>query len=1017
MVEPGQAAADRGGSADGAVPVDPSRRHGWRLAAMDDMLAADTVQQVLERLAGLAAESLGDVALADLLLPDGQLDRCGGSVRAGFGRDVSPLLQASPQHWRHPSREVISTARLLRGEVADDAGASRFAPSQEEARQLRHMGRFAYLFVPLKAAGRIFGALGVCRFGEAADFSADDTWQIEDLGARAGLVIQTLLQTQAATLARQELEAQAGLRQVVSESSRAFAEASLSVRDALQQVTRLVAEEVGGVCVIRLLDASGQWERHAEVYHTDEAVQARVRDLMSQPMSLQDGISARAVASGRSVFLPQIDQAALRGMLAESVQAHVSPGSRHSMMCVPLRVRGRSIGVLICSAISGSGQAEPGRVTQAESRPYTEQDLRLCEELADLASLAIDHARLFEVAQDARQQAELEAARLARLQQITSLMSAASSPDDVLDALLTHGGAALGAVFGVIGTISSDGGIIEAQGSFGLNPTQQALVDCVPLGRPGAIPEAVRTGEVLYFESAEAVVERYPWLAAHPDAVPGGLLVAPLLAGGRAIGAMGFGFNSERRFDEAVRVFVGALAAQTTSALERARAFQATQEASASAQAASREAESARRLVETSLAQAQEAITRIERLQRLTGELSAAMTIEAVSEIVCREGKQALGARVGAILFVAADGMALDLVGDDGMLAESRQTWRRIPLTMATHVTEAVRTGVPVLHTTREAWSVAYPDAARWSAVIHGTSLALPMVVHGRTIGCLAYAWQEEGMFQGAGRQFASALAAQAAQAFERARLYAEAQEAVKMRDEFLSMASHELRTPLTSIKLQLDALLRQVGDDPTALLLVQAVHPKLQRLGRQADRLAKLVMELLDVARVSQGRLPLDIEEVDLRQVVREVADRHAEELSRQACALWLQCAPAVGAWDRSRLDQVVTNLLSNALKYGAGKPITVTTAVVGDEAVLTVRDQGIGIAAENHQRVFERFERLVSTRHYGGFGIGLWIVAEIVQAFGGRIDVDSVPGQGAAFIVHLPLQQARPVTQGLSQ
>jgi signal transduction histidine kinase len=143
---------------------------------------------------------------------------------------------------------------------------------------------------------------------------------------------------------------------------------------------------------------------------------------------------------------------------------------------------------------------------------------------------------------------------------------------------------------------------------------------------------------------------------------------------------------------------------------------------------------------------------------------------------------------------------------------------------------------------------------------------------------------------------------------------------------------------------------------------------------------------------------------------VVREVADRYAEELSRQQCALWLQCAEAPGRWDRSRLDQVVTNLLANALKYGAGKPITITTAVDGTQAVLMVQDQGIGIAPEDHHRVFERFERLGADHRDGGFGIGLWIVREIVRAHGGEVTVTSQPGQGATFCVRLPLSPTTP-------
>ena len=227
---------------------------------------------------------------------------------------------------------------------------------------------------------------------------------------------------------------------------------------------------------------------------------------------------------------------------------------------------------------------------------------------------------------------------------------------------------------------------------------------------------------------------------------------------------------------------------------------------------------------------------------------------------------------------------------------------------------------------------------------------------------------------------------------------------AIVLRDDFLSVASHELRTPLTSLKLEvanLSRIARRTAPDDAAPRLIA----KVEKIDSQAARLHRLIDELLDVSRIAAGRLELHVEVVDLAQVVSEVGARFTDEAARVGSPLNVHApAAVVGRWDRSRLDQVITNLLSNAIKYGDCKPIDIGVAGEDDRAIVTIRDHGLGIASDDHQRIFGRFERAASSRHYGGIGLGLWIVKQIVEALGGTVTVESEPGTGSTFTVELP-------------
>jgi PAS domain S-box-containing protein len=231
----------------------------------------------------------------------------------------------------------------------------------------------------------------------------------------------------------------------------------------------------------------------------------------------------------------------------------------------------------------------------------------------------------------------------------------------------------------------------------------------------------------------------------------------------------------------------------------------------------------------------------------------------------------------------------------------------------------------------------------------------------------------------------------------ERVRL-AEAQAALRLRDEFLSIASHELKTPLTALQLQLQGLVdRLTGDEALAL--------KADKARRAGERLADLVETLLDVSRITTGRLRLNPEKFDLVESARDVMERFQETAAQAGCTLSLKTGgPVVGTWDRLRIEQIVTNLVANATKYAPGAPVEVSIESEGDAAVLEVRDGGRGLREDDLSRVFGRFERAGGTAA-GGMGLGLYITRQFAEAHGGTVSARNVDGGGACFTVALPL------------
>lgn len=237
--------------------------------------------------------------------------------------------------------------------------------------------------------------------------------------------------------------------------------------------------------------------------------------------------------------------------------------------------------------------------------------------------------------------------------------------------------------------------------------------------------------------------------------------------------------------------------------------------------------------------------------------------------------------------------------------------------------------------------------------------------------------------------------------------LFEASQEALRIRNEFISIASHELKTPLTSIKLQTQMTQMAVNKNDPQAYSPERMKKFVAQIDKQANRLANLIEDMLDVSRISLGKLALDLEYTSINTLVNEALEALADHIKQSGNQVIVKMDSEVTAKvDRFRLEQVVINLLTNATKYGEGKPITLTLTNHGSEFSISVRDQGMGIAKENQERIFARFERAVAAKNISGLGLGLYISQQIVQAHRGNIVVQSAPNEGACFIVNIPAE-----------
>ncbi|AFY19719.1 hybrid sensor histidine kinase/response regulator [Pseudomonas sp. UW4] len=233
-----------------------------------------------------------------------------------------------------------------------------------------------------------------------------------------------------------------------------------------------------------------------------------------------------------------------------------------------------------------------------------------------------------------------------------------------------------------------------------------------------------------------------------------------------------------------------------------------------------------------------------------------------------------------------------------------------------------------------------------------------------------------------------------------------ELEQAVRMRDDFMSIVAHEVRTPLNGLILETQLRKMHLARDNAAAFTLDKMHAMVDRDERQIKSLIRLIEDMLDVSRIRTGKLSIRPTRFDLSTLVRDLLHNFSRQIDAAETSVTLDAEqPVIGNWDEFRIEQVISNLLTNALRYGAKSPVSVKVYSEGGQALVDVRDQGIGISEENQARIFQQFERVSARQAVAGLGLGLFISEQIVTAHGGTITVQSRIGEGALFRVCLPL------------
>ncbi len=661
-----------------------------------------------------------------------------------------------------------------------------------------------------------------------------------------------------------------------------------------------------------------------------------------------------------------------------------------------------------------------------EARQPGDANPRVLSLAGHAVALAIDRVELKQAEAKAREEAAVTRERLTFLAIASSLLSSTLDYETTLSQITGMLVPRLADICSVV--LTADDGSVNQITIDGRDPHTTRLVRELQTYyslRPGAhsaVRRVLDTGKTEFHQSlSEDYYLRTASGSQHLDLLRRvgmrSMVIVPLHGRGATIGALSVAYTStDRRYAPEDVDFIEELAHRAALAVENARLFQESQRAL-------EEREESLRFREETLVLEREARARAEASQQREAFLSEASNVLSTS----LDYAATLEDLASLVVSRVADWCTIEVFDDSGAsslvaAAHAHPSGAAVLSRIREEYLPATIPELPPRHVLRyrkaslittfpdDFWfdSASSPehllqlDELKTSALI-----IVPLFARNRTLGIMMLGRSNGSeSFDGDDVSMAVDLGYRVALAIDNSGLYTRAQKVVQQQEEFISTASHELKTPLTTVKGYLQLINRQLHrEDFSPERIVRFT----QELDEQVRRLEDLVSDLLDVSRIQQGGLDLRLERFDLAQLASSVLSRfeHAPERRPNHELSITAPEPVEGTWDRGRIDQVLTNLISNALKYSPdGGQILVRVRRAGDSAELVVRDNGIGIGQDEKANLFQPFVRGRNLRHkISGTGLGLYITQRIVQNHRGSIFVKSQPGHGTTFTVHLPL------------
>ena len=626
------------------------------------------------------------------------------------------------------------------------------------------------------------------------------------------------------------------------------------------------------------------------------------------------------------------------------------------------------------------------------------------------------------VDRETRVAAERQARQADRVSELTAALGQARTPSSVVEASLQEPLHALGAEAGVLFLTGSDGHL-EVARSVAFKLDDPVRLKALMESARNPVSDAIDRAAPVILDTRAKLQNEYPDLP--PDLYPSNscaTVAVPFVIGSRVVGVVRLDFRRDRQFSAEDREYLFVLGKRAAQALDRTWQYETAQRARVEAESLRARADqelSERQKVELALRASEgryrALAARTSRLHGLTAGLSESVTMHAVAQAIVHQGKIVVGATTGDVTLLVENGTYFESLFDDNA-REQDGVPNRFPAETGYCATQAVQTGRGVFIGSFNEWQEHYWRSATIAADGGFVSSAtLPLMIEGTPIGVLAFHFTVPVNFDESYRALLLSVAQHCAQALDRARLYesaqrarSEAEAANRLKDEFVSIVSHELRTPLNAMLGWTSMLQRGSLDPAVAARALQSIHDN-------ATRQTRLIDELLDFSRIVGGRARLELEEIDLRDLIRGVVESMIPSAAAHGIELQLSIIPAVTViGDLRRLEQVFFNLLGNALKFTPKNGrVTIDTRLVDRSVEIRVIDSGVGIEPEFLPHVFDRFRQADSTttRSHGGLGLGLSIARQLVEGHKGTIAVESDGrDRGSTFIVRLPVAGQRP-------